>query len=171
MSLSSFLLWQNYTESQNQGKILPKVPREQREKDRSEYYFNLLRDPKTNEIPQNIRLKELAFAKSHDAASVSYRPNARINYTFHESGLKDIGGRTRALAHDTRDTKIMLAAGVSGGIFKSINEGESWFNVSDASISQSITSIAQDLSSPNTWYAVGGEFYGNSARDRGRNAN
>lgn len=138
----------------------------QSKKGRIEYIFNMLRDPATNRIPKNIRRKELAFAKT--LPSVVSRLNKKGSSTMYdwiEVGPNDVGGRTRALAVDLTDSNVLLAGGVSGGIWKSIDGGSSWNLKNLTTQHLSVTSIAQDPISTDIWYYSTGEFDGNSASD------
>ena len=85
---------------------------------RAEYFFRMLRDPKTNSIPASIRHKELEFAKKLNAASLSLKKTPLSNLNWKEAGPDDVGGRTRALAVDVTDPNTIIAGGASGGIWK-----------------------------------------------------
>lgn len=148
------------------GKELNKI---ELKKARSQYFFNLLRDPKTNAIPENIRVKEIRHARS---ISNSLRKSNNSGFNFTEVGPYDIGGRTRALAIDINNSNTVIAAGVSGGIWKSTDNGDTWQFKSNSTDILSITSIVQDPREgfTNKWYASGGEFNGSSASDRGYRA-
>ncbi|MEZ4655676.1 MAG: dockerin type I domain-containing protein [Candidatus Eisenbacteria bacterium] len=125
-----------------------------------------LRDPATDEIPLGIRERELAFA---NAAARQAVPNAR-SYSFStwsNRGLWNVGGRTRALAIDVSDTSVrtFLAGAISGGIWRTTNEGQSWTLVTGDVGLYAPTCLVQDLRSgrTGTWYCGTGEFLGNSA--------
>jgi len=143
---------------------------------RAEYFFRLLRDPETNSIPPRIRSRELRFARTlptrqqypitFGTESVS-STSSRLQFTWNSEGPLDIGGRTRALGIDQRDPNTIIAGAVSGGIWKSTDEGATWQLKTDPSQNFSVTSLAQDPTSPDTWYYASGEFRGNSATDRG----
>ncbi len=148
----------------------PKAPFELK-KARIEYYFNMLRDPKTNQIPPNIRAKELAFAKTLPAKK-GLNKIAGANFIWNEAGPNDVGGRTRALDIDISNPNIIIAGGASGGIWKSTDNGATWEMKTLPTQIYSITSIAQDKRAghTNTWYAVSGEYNGATASDRGYRA-
>jgi len=146
-------------------------------KDRSGYFFNLMRDPATNSIPQNIRSRELKYSRSiptrnglikGKAGNASMSSTNSPSWTF--SGPNDVGGRTRALGIDQRDPDVIIAGGVSGGIWKSTDGGSTWTMKTDPSQNMSVTWIAQDPTNPDVWYYASGEFNGNSASDRGHTA-
>jgi hypothetical protein len=85
---------------------------------------------------------------------------------WREVDIDQIGGRTRALAFDVRNAQIVLAGGVNGGIWKSIDSGTTWAMKSGNTPTPGVTSLAQDPTNPDTWYYSTGEFIG-SAVDRG----
>ncbi|MEK6552197.1 MAG: hypothetical protein AABZ54_01935, partial [Bacteroidota bacterium] len=143
--------------------------------ERSEYFFSILRDPRTNSIPENIREKEIAFASKLPKSEERLMKGLNaLSFNWKEAGPFDLGGRTRAIVVDVSDVtnKTIIAAGVSGGIWKSTDKGLTWQFKSSKSSILSVTSIAQDPRAGfrNNWYAVGGEFDGNSARARGGGA-
>ncbi len=131
------------------------------------YFFRMLKDPATNQIPHGIREKELAFART---LRRTFRGIEDTLFTWTEVGPTDVGGRTRALTVDVANSNIIMAGGVSGGIWKSTDGGESWVTKSDPSQSLSVTSLAQDIrpGHTSTWYYTTGEFVGNSASDLGK---
>lgn len=79
-------------------------------------------------------------------------------------GPINVGGRTRTLEFDPRNPARMLAGGVSGGVFESINGGLSWRALSDDTVNLNIGALAFDPVAPDTIYAGTGELYRNSER-------
>ncbi|MCP5061996.1 MAG: T9SS type A sorting domain-containing protein [Ignavibacteriae bacterium] len=139
-------------------------------KDRNEYMFQLMRDPKTNSIPENIRAKEIEYAKTlPKKISNELLKTNREGFDWEEIGPKDVGGRTRALAIDVTNSNRVLAGGVSGGIWETTTQGASWEFLSSSNSLLSVTSIAQDTRTghTDTWYFSAGEFDGNSASETG----
>ncbi|TYP92006.1 Por secretion system C-terminal sorting domain-containing protein [Fodinibius salinus] len=138
-------------------------------KARGEYFHRLLRDPATGKIPQNIRSRELKHAQTIPSKSGSgLRPktvqgNPNIDLTWELAGPKDLGGRTRALAIDERNSDIIIAGGVSGGIWKSTDGGSTWNLRSDPNQNMSVTSLAQSPVNLDNWYYASGEVLANSA--------
>jgi len=137
------------------------------EKGRGEYFFMMLRDPKTNRIPFSIRNKELEFAKKLNESNRLLNKSAATSLTWKEAGPNDVGGRTRALAIDVNDSNTILAGGVSGGIWKSTDNGNSWTLKSSPTTILNVTSIAQDPrpGSTDIWYYSTGEYRGSSGSD------
>ncbi len=139
-------------------------------KERNEYFFRMLRDPKTGKVPKNIRQKELEFAKQLNLKNKNLNKVSSIQtLAWQEAGPIDVGGRTRAIAVDITNSNTIIAGGVSGGIWKSTDKGATWQMKSTTSQILSVTSIAQDTRTgqTNTWYYSSGEFRG-SAEDQGK---
>lgn len=137
---------------------------------RYEYFFKLMRDPATNQVPPNIRNRELQFAQTLPTAKQALRhakeknPSLQaVDYSWEQAGPFDVGGRTRALAVDQRDPDIVLAGGVSGGMWKSTDGGQTWQLKTPDLPNLSVTTVAQDPLNPDTWYYASGEILGNSA--------
>ena len=127
------------------------------------YETRRLVNPLTGEIPDNIRAKELSFAKQIPKNNLK-SGNA---VTWTHRGPFNVGGRTRALAIDKTNENIILAGGVSGGMWRSVNGGSSWTKVTNLDDLHSVTAIAQDPINTNIWYYGTGEISGNSARASG----
>jgi photosystem II stability/assembly factor-like uncharacterized protein len=122
-----------------------------------------LADPRTGEIPEFSRSKELDFAKKLPVRKVANDKSG--SQLFTHIGPYNVGGRTRALAFDVKDPFTYFAGGVSGGLWRSRNEGETWKRVSGANDHAAVSCIAQDTrqDKTNTWYYGSGESIGNSA--------
>ncbi|SMO91138.1 T9SS type A sorting domain-containing protein [Fodinibius sediminis] len=147
-----------------------KMDRAEKKAARSEYFFRLMRDPATNSIPINIRNRELKFARTLPAIEkVRRKRKAKnpsfqaVDYSWSHAGPFDLGGRTRALAVDRRDPSIVLAGGVSGGMWRSTDGGASWQLRTPDLSNLSVTSVAQDPQNQDTWYYASGEILGNTA--------
>lgn len=128
-------------------------------------------DPALGRIPPSIRTKELRFAstlpgsfsaiqKGHDVQSLA---------EIHSIGPHNIGGRTRAFALDATDPNVILAGGVSGGLWRTDDGGTSWSLLTPPDQLHNITTLVQDTRAghTNVWYYGTGESYGNSARITG----
>lgn len=141
--------------------------------ERAQWEWKMLRNPTTNEIPANIREKELNFAKSIPSVD-----NNRLNKSTSTAGTlslsnwssigpDNIGGRTRALAYDISDNtgNTILAGGVSGGMWRTTNGGTSWTRTTTKSQLAAVSCVTQDTRTgkQSTWYYGSGEGTGNSA--------
>ena len=135
------------------------------------YEMSLQVNPKTKQLPEDIYRKERQFARTLPKRSTYFgRANLRPNTADWVSvGPGNIGGRTRALAVDILDENVMIAGGVSGGMWRSEDGGESWNRSSHPATINSATEVVQDIRSgkENIWYHTTGELLGNSARGPG----
>ncbi len=138
---------------------------------RREYELLKYRDPATGRIPDNIRQREHEFSRSLEAAQNNSEKNAEEVQaeTWERRGPWNIGGRTRALVFDSADERIMVAGGVSGGVWRSEDAGQSWTKTTRPDQLHSVTCIVQDRREghKNEWYMGTGEAYGNSAQISG----
>ena len=129
----------------------------------------MLRNPATNSIPAAIRSRELRHADRvfQETRQINKQKKA---FNWFEVGPFDVGGRTRALAIDIDNFSRLLAGGVSGGLWESLDRGASWNQIDLDAGNLSVTYIAQDPrpGSTNEWYYASGEFSGNSASDASR---
>ena len=96
-------------------------------------------DPETGLIPMNMRAKELAYAST--LSQSAYRSSET---SWESRGPFNVGGRTRALVLDRINENIMLAGAASGGVWKTVDAGDSWYKVSDISSNVAVTSMIQD---------------------------
>ena len=130
---------------------------------RAEWEHARLANPETGTIPANMRAKELAFARKITNQYAAKAPGVDYNWSW--LGPRNVGGRTRALALDVMDENIMLAGGVSGGLWRTIDGGQSWNKVTPSDGHHSVTCIIQDKrpNKTNNWYYGSGEARGNSA--------
>ena len=137
--------------------------------DRIQYEFNLLKDPGTGKIPEGIREKELAFSKDIPDFADLQTSSGRSGRTWTNRGPYNVGGRTRALAIDMTNENIILAGGVSGGLWRSQDGGITWTEVTKTNQLSSVTCIAQDPrpGKQHIWYYGTGERTGNSASEAG----
>ena len=118
-----------------------------------------LADPVTGEIPNDIRKKEMIFAKTLPKSATMSKSN------WIHRGPYNVGGRTRALAMDVSDENILFAGGASGGMFRSTDGGLSWGMTTNPNQLHNVTCVAQDtrIGHEDTWYFGSGELTGSSA--------
>jgi photosystem II stability/assembly factor-like uncharacterized protein len=74
-------------------------------------------------------------------------------------GPGNIGGRTRALLFHPGDPRILFAAGVSGGVWKSVDGGARWSPIGDALTNIAVNALVIDKKNPDVLYAGTGEGY------------
>src|SRR5215510_2448495 len=77
--------------------------------------------------------------------------------TWTPLGPGNIGGRTRAILINPQDASVMYAAGVSGGVWKTTNGGQSWTPIADLISNITVSSMAMDRGNPNVIYVGTGE--------------
>ena len=104
----------------------------------------------------NYMMTELARARRAAKSNGSILP-------WEERGPGNVGGRTRAIVVDVRDTShhTWFAAATSGGIWKTVDEGASWIHVSNDIPNLAFSSLAQSLANPEIFYAGSGEGFFN----------
>ncbi|HNP97921.1 MAG TPA: T9SS type A sorting domain-containing protein [Bacteroidia bacterium] len=135
-------------------------------RERQQWEWKRLRDPQTGRIPALIRDKELAYVSTLPKATERFSSSsARTNGIWDFRGPWNLGGRTRALAIDVSNENVVLAGGVSGGMWRSTDGGSNWTRVSPVNGYPGVNAVAQDTRTGHeqTWYYLSGEAYGTSA--------
>jgi hypothetical protein len=129
------------------------------------YELNMQKNPLTGTIPMEEKQQELEntlLIKQEARLSRRTMPS-----TYTSRGPSNLGGRTRAFAVDLSDNtgNTMLSGGVSSGLFRTTNGGDSWTKVSANDEIHNVTALAQDprAGHQNKWYYATGEWSGNSA--------
>ncbi|MDM8160036.1 PKD domain-containing protein [Labilibaculum sp. K2S] len=133
---------------------------------RAQYERNILKNPLTGQIPFNIKELEKAYVLSSASGLQSRLKTGGLSYT--NSGPRNVGGRTRALAVDMANENTILAGGTTGGMWKSTDNGASWTRTTKLEDHPSVTSIAQDPANTSTWYYTTGELIGSAGTDGAR---
>jgi len=121
---------------------------------RQQWERGVLASPATGRIPAGMRSRELAFAanlprratsRPLDLAPGSAGDPAKFQ-GWTSRGPWNVGGRTRALAIDVSDPtyRTLLAGGVTGGLWRSTDDGESWHQVIGTAEIHQIQSLVQD---------------------------
>ncbi|MBL7997531.1 MAG: hypothetical protein JNL32_02720 [Candidatus Kapabacteria bacterium] len=137
----------------------------------AEYEIERLRDPATQQIPPGIRERELAYTATLPSTS-DFSFNAMRNTGLAESklnltniqqyGIEKSGGRTRALAIDAANPSVLLAGAISGGVWRSTDEGATWKKMTKNTDGHSVSCIVQDKrkGKQHIWYYGTGEVLG-----------
>jgi len=128
----------------------------------AQYEFEKTRNPLTNEIPDNIKANELAFASTIPKRDASGRSQ------FWESrGPAFVGGRMLCIAFDMEDENIILAGSASGGMWRTRDAGNIWYKVTPPNVEQSATALSQDIreGKRQTWYYGTGEILSTTERN------
>lgn len=134
--------------------------------------YLMLRDPVTRRVPENVFQKEQSLARERLATQV--RSLGKYSaLTWIERGPNNASGRVRGFGIDVRAQTApaitIIAGGVSGGIWKSTNDGATWAQKTTSTQVHGITAVKQDPrpGRENTWYAGTGERIGGSASAAG----
>ena len=129
-----------------------------------EHELSMQRNPVSGEIPLSEKAEELKNAIEAKRKQMFSKNSAR---TYISRGPSNKGGRTRAVRVDLSDatSNTILSGGVSSGLFRTTNGGDSWVKVSPNDDLHNVTAIAQDPRTgfKNIWYYATGERVGNSA--------
>ncbi len=114
-----------------------------------------LANPTTGEVPAGIRQRELAFANKQQKTS------AASSTVWDKRGPFNVGGRTRAIALDVDNENTIIAGGVTGGMWRSTDGGQTYTKTTTPSQLHSVTCVAQDTRAGkrNVWYHGTGEYY------------
>ena len=114
------------------------------------------KDPNTGRVPADMRRKELMFSKTLPVSEKFSKSS------WSHRGPYNVGGRTRAIALDIQNENVILAGGTSGGMFRSIDGGQTWIMTTDPGQLHNVTCLTQDtrLGHENTWYFGSGENRG-----------
>ena len=136
---------------------------------RWKYEADMIKDPTTGEALFGLRDQEIEFARTIPERNTSPgTARLTIQNNYIPAGPNNIGGRTRAIAYDVRyngtSNRVLMAGGISGGIFRSVDDGANWTRVTPANEVHNVSCIAQDPRDgfQDTWYAGGGEYIGSS---------
>lgn len=119
----------------------------------------------TKEMLQYSLATRAALPSENKMRAAAIEPEALGAWT--PLGPGNIGGRTRALLINPDDPNIMYAAGVAGGVWKTVNGGASWTPLGDLLPHLAICSMAFDPTNPNIIYAGTGEGFFNGDGLRG----
>jgi len=123
----------------------------------------MLGDPKTGRIPAGIRQLELSFASSLPVQQEQSASKADYGIWV-QRGPDNVGGRTRAIAIDLEDENHLIVGATAGGIWHSLDAGNSWQKISSDTDYIPATCIVQDprKNKHQTWYIGTGELYGSA---------
>ncbi len=86
------------------------------------------------------------------------KKNTQVNWEF--AGPENIGGRVVDIEYNPRNPQIVYVAAATGGVFKSLNGGQSWQAVFDNQGMLNIGDIALDPQHPDTLFVGTGEANG-----------
>lgn len=111
-----------------------------------------MRRDESGDMPANALMR----AKAQTDAMRAQARDAGL-MTWEWLGPGNIGGRTRAILTHPSDPDLLLLGGVSGGIWRSTDAGDSWEPVDDFMANLNVTSLVRDAVDPDIVYAGTGE--------------
>ncbi len=130
-----------------------------------EKYFEAQEQMRKMDVYSTARAQFLNAGLSA-AAPLNERAVTPEQSTWTPLGPGNIGGRTRALIINPQDPNVMYAAGVSGGVWKTTNGGQSWTPIADQLANITVSSMVMEPGNPNVIYVGSGEgIYGGLERD------
>lgn len=98
-----------------------------------------------------------------DKSQMNRRSGEKIFDTIFPLGPANVGGRTRSLWIDPRNDNVILAAAISGGIWRSENGGATWKPLNEHQESLMASCITHNPKNPDIIYYGTGESRANSA--------
>ena len=134
--------------------------------------FELTKDPKLNIVPTERLITAVAVRNSRLARLKQMGPVSGINWL--ERGPSNVGGRTRAIIYDLRDSangyKKVWAGSVGGGLWYTNDitaTNTTWNKINDFLPNIAITALAQNPVNKQEMYAGTGEGWQNADAIRG----
>lgn len=151
------------------------LDRQERGEERGAWELRRLRDPRTGRLPTGIHRREQERAatlpRRAPGRGLGGAPARDKAAAWTKRGPHNYGGRTRALAVDVTDPSglTLLAGGVSGGMWRSVDGGETWTLTTGSSQLHSVTCLVQDvrLGHEATWWYGTGEVIAGSPEQGG----
>lgn len=107
------------------------------------------------------RVHENGITAPKVASSVSPFYNVRF------IGPHNASSRTRAIVNDRSNASVLFAGSTTGGLWKSVNQGQNWSAVDDFSTGMNITCLEQNPLNPDVLYYGTGEYKNRKIRDSG----
>ena len=120
-------------------------------------------------MPRFSSALNLALPAENDEIGLAWEDGsfAKALGAWQALGPGNIGGRTRALLIHPQQPRTLYAAGVSGGVWKSTNAGQTWAPLADRMANLAVSTLAMDPHNPNILYAGTGELFGTGLRGAG----
>ena len=103
--------------------------------------------------------KQAELERQGDGRAVTLRGLGAVAQPWTWLGPRNFGGRTRAFVVSPSDPNVMLAGGITGGIWRSEDAGASWVPMTDTFSNISVGVLEIDPSDPRVIYAGTGEAY------------
>lgn len=108
----------------------------------------------------DVARRDMRGMRTHATAARALGKRADAEWEW--LGPDNVAGRTRSLLFDPRNPERMLAGGVSGGIWESLDRGRSWRALSDDAVNLNVGALAFQPDNPDVIYVGTGELYRNN---------
>jgi len=151
--------------NQKEETVLTKLPKDQRIAMMAEQEIEMTKHPVTGKVPSHT----LSRIRSDVHEKFGQRAD---DIRWEAKGPNNVGGRTRALLVDSRDStnNTILAGSISGGLWRltnALSEDRVWTRVESYTGNPSVSSIAQNPTNPDEIYIGTGEGWFNGDAYRG----
>ncbi len=127
-----------------------------------------LHQMRANQITGEIDPAAVMAARAQNEAFLKNQKKSSLGLQWSEVGPDNIGGRTRCFLISNKDPKVFFMGSVSGGLFKSVNSGSSWYPVNDQESNLAVVSLAQSADGEIVYYGTGEGMYYAQSGDKGR---
>lgn len=104
---------------------------------------------RNNQHTGKLNPADVIKARQQKEALANYKSGKSVNsQDWIEMGPDNIGGRVRGIIYDNRDAtaNTLYAGGVSGGLFKSTNNGSTWQPINQSGKNLNVSCMLQDAS-------------------------
>ncbi|KAJ9638751.1 hypothetical protein H2199_006611 [Coniosporium tulheliwenetii] len=127
---------------------------------------NWFRQSRSTDVLRLIRFRDIAFQHKLDlirrygrgsGTRAGYDP-AGAGSPWYSVGPRNINGRVKSLAVHPTDPQTVYAGAAAGGVWKTVNGGETWDPLWNTQETLAIGAIAISTSSPNIIYVGSGEW-------------
>lgn len=136
-------------------------------KEKHKWFMQRYADPATGKLPPHIHARMLSYIKDEFLPKDNKLLTEMLlnDDIWDVRGPYEIGGRTRSLGIDIRNEDVIIAGGVSGGMWRSVDGGAYWTKTTRYDQLHSSTCLTQDTrpGKEDVWYYATGEYFGNSA--------
>jgi hypothetical protein len=145
--VSGITLYSNSVTRQYSAVVKEEVEKDKGAAGMTQYFYNARKNSITGQMDyQSMAQSEAALAKFQAEKKFDRTTAGNFGLNWQSMGPDNVGGRTRAILIDNQDPShnTIFAGGVSGGLWKSTDGGDSWAVINDNMASLEISCIAQD---------------------------
>ncbi|SPJ87237.1 uncharacterized protein FTOL_12199 [Fusarium torulosum] len=118
---------------------------------------DLKRLTRARDAAYDIKLSNIAKRGRKTGHKAGYDP-AGAGSPWYSIGPRNVNGRVRALAVHPTDPNVVYCGAASGGVWKTVDGGQTWDALWDTQESLAVGAVAVAPSQPNTVYVGSGEW-------------